>query len=257
MIEGVGFSNVCGSASSLSSQTLVGLLEEHSSFASFLEAVATVVGQRLRHDSAGGRTIPSRRVGRPSTFTPELSAALCAQWIEAGSMQPVLDARRISRSTIWRWKRRSPEFRLMCRFTQAYLAAGAQLAPELWGEGRRVHRRVSKRLLAGIIAPVGAPERGRGRPTKYRSELLERVKQSWSATAVELGVSRRTVGYWCQRYPEFRRIQLIRSTEMQLPRLQRRVRKLCEAMDNSHMQANSGLEPYGILELKRKAEERF
>ena len=220
-----GSSSRDSSVSSLSSATLVRLLQEHCSFAAFLEAVGRE-GQRLRCDSASGIAIASPRVGRPSKFTPELSAALCAEWIEAGSMQPVLDARHISRSTIWRWKRRFPEFRLMCRLTTAYIAAGAELVPELWGSGRKDQRRVSKQLLAGFSTPVGAPRRGRGRPTKYRTELLEGVKQSWTATAQELGVSRRTVGHWCQRNREFRRLQLIRSAERQLPALWRRLEKL-------------------------------
>ena len=119
----------------------------------------------------------------------------------------------------------------MCRLTTAYIAAGAELVPELWGSGRKDQRRVSKQLLAGFLTPVGAPRRGRGRPTKYRTELLEGVKQSWTATAKELGVSRRTVGYWCQRHREFRRLQLVRSAERQLPALRRRVQESSKVFD--------------------------
>ena len=135
------------------------------------------------------------------------------------------------------------------------LRTGGSQIPEQWLKVLQIihfslyPRKIGKKKIYYVRYRMPDGTRLAGRSTGQTSKL--------AGTVNELGVYHRTVGYWCQRFPEFRRIQLIRSTETQLPRLQHRVRKLCEAIDNSHMQVNSGLEPYGTLELKRKAEERF
>lgn len=139
----------------------------------------------------------------------------------------MLDDHAISRSTLWRWRRRNPTCGALFRVMRRYRQLHRRMYPECWRTARDTVRQIMKLRRAGAVAPRGSENPRRpGGQSKYRREFDDQVQSSIPATASHLGVSQRTIYNWMRKHPEFGRRQTIRSVEARLPQIRRAVENL-------------------------------
>lgn len=111
--------------------------------------------------------VPSKRTLAPqppppslylSTYTPELGAAICRRVAAGESLRAICeaDAAMPTGKTVWNWRRRHEEFRLMLDHAQGVARARSLAAQEVRDAARRAKRAAARR----------APGRT-GRPSSY------------------------------------------------------------------------------------------
>lgn len=81
-----------------------------------------------------------RRIGRPSIFSEDIAAAICARIAEGASLRTVCEADDMpDRSTVFLWLRNNPEFRAL------YETASTERASSLAEEALEIADRLSRR----------------------------------------------------------------------------------------------------------------
>lgn len=70
---------------------------------------------RKKTDATDVSTVPSRPVGRPSKYTPEVADAICEEMIAGRDLLDICkDEHMPSRSSVYRWMTAHPEFEAQC-----------------------------------------------------------------------------------------------------------------------------------------------
>ncbi len=145
--------------------------------------------------------------GRKKKYSEELAIQFCILLFEYKSIYPVLAKLSVNRTTIWKWRRLYIEFDNMFRFTMNCIFIKEEKKPysQHYKKQQKIHTNASPKKKGTT-----------GAQTKYKPEYNRFVKSSLSKTAKTLGVSKRTIVTWCNKYPEFKMAQTIKSVERAL-----------------------------------------
>ncbi|GEM_PF-5775129 len=166
---------------------------------------------------------PPKRRGRPSTYRFETGIRFCCEWFGTCSYQEACRRVRVTGSTVWRWRKKYPGFRLRVWFTKEVIRVRRRLNPFYAPCTGRAFSQSRKRTF---LAPYDTPLRGR--PSRYPEVGGKEVGITWSDTARKLGVCRRTIGYWSRRHPEFHYKLVLAMVQNRLPRIQEKVTRLMD-----------------------------
>jgi hypothetical protein len=161
--------------------------------------------------------------GCPTKLTKEAAISLFLEFSNWGFMTYALEEVGINRSTLWRWRNQFSSIHDMHILTTAYVQQQKAANPKVW-ETKRAYQMILLQQKKGVISSL--PEKLVGRSSLYNPEKHTEVESTLEATAEKLGVSKRTVITWMQKYPEFKKKMLLKRLDWQLPMFEKQIERL-------------------------------
>ena len=153
-------------------------------------------------------------LGCPSKLSSETALQIFYEYANTGYMVYALDTVGLDRSTESRWRRKYQSIRDMYKLVKEYNRNFVKQNPQFCNVRRHRQIQLLQRERGGVSSPH---KKLIGRPSAYSPSFVIKVEPTLEATALKLGVSKRTVITWMDTYPEFRKEILLKRLVRLLP----------------------------------------
>jgi len=163
--------------------------------------------------------------GRPSKLSRAIALKLFCEYMNTGYMVYALDIVGLDRSTEWRWRRKYQSIRDMYKLVKEFNCHFVKQNSHFCNVRRHRQIRLLQRKRGGVSSPH---KKLIGRPSAYCPSFVTKVEPTLEATALKMGVSKRTVITWMDTYPEFRKEILLKRLVRLLPIFE----KQCERLES-------------------------